>query len=122
MKKKDGILATKIYRKETHANRYFNYKSCYSHQQKQGIITSLLNRAAKLITNSKDFKEEKEVLRGMLKDNNYPNWLIKKTFNRFKFSKIEKQEKSKNYKGIVTLLYFQDITEILNRIITKQNV
>ena len=60
--------------------------------------------------------------RRALKDNNYPNWLIKKTFNRFKFSKIEKQEKNKNYKGIVTLPYFEDITEILNRISTKQNI
>ena len=56
------------------------------------------------------------MLRRTLEDNNYPNWLIKKTFNRFKFNKIEKQEKSNNYKGIVTLPYFQDITKILNRI------
>ena len=98
MKKKSGILATKIYRKETHINRYLNYESCHSQQQKHGIIISLLNRSAKLITDFKDFKEEKEMLRRMLEDNNYPNWLMKKTFNRFKFKKIEKQEKSKNYK------------------------
>ena len=121
MKKKSGILVTKIYRKETHTNRYLNYESCHSPQQKQGIIISLLNRSAKLITHSKDFKE-KEKLRRTLEDNNYPNWLIKKTFNRFKFNKIEKQDKSKNYKGIVTLACFQDITEILNRIIKKQNI
>ena len=42
--------------------------------------------------------------------------------NQFKLNKIEKQEKSKNYKGIVTLPYFQDITEILNRMIKKQNI
>ena len=42
--------------------------------------------------------------------------------NQFKLNKIEKQEKSKNYKGIVTLSYFQDITEILNRMIKKQNI
>ena len=120
IKKKGGILATKIYRKETHTNRNLNYESCHSKQQKQGIIISLLNRAAKLIMDSKDFKEEKEMLRCALEDNNYPNWLIKKTSNQFKFNKIEKQEKSKNYKGIVTLPYFQDITKILDRIITKQ--
>ena len=117
MKKKN-----KIYRKETNTNRYLNYESCHSQQQKQGVIISLLNRSAKLITDSKDFKEEKEMLRRTLEDNNYPNWLIKKTFNRFKFNKIEKHEKSKNYKGTVTLPYFQDITEILSRIIKKQNI
>ena len=56
-----------------------------------------------------------------LEDNNYPNWFIKKTFNRFKFSKIEEQEKSKTQKGIVTLPYVPDITEVLNHIITKPN-
>ena len=60
------------------------------------------------------------MLRRTLEDNNYPNWLIKKTFNRFKFNKIEKHEKSKHYKGTVTLPYFQDITEILSRIIKKK--
>ena len=92
MKKKSGILATKIYRKETHSNCYLNYESCYSQQQKQGIIISLLNRLAKLITDSKDFKEEKKMLRRALEDNNYPNWLVKKTFNRFKFSKIKNKK------------------------------
>ena len=62
------------------------------------------------------------MLRRVLKDNNHPNWLLKKRFNQFKFSKFEKQDKSKNYKGIITLSYLQDITEILNHIITKQNI
>ena len=63
MKKKSGILGTEIYRKETHTNRYLNYESCHSQQQKQqkkGIIISLLNRSAKLITDLKDFKKKKE--------------------------------------------------------------
>ena len=30
MKKKGGILATKINRKETYTNRYLNYESCHS--------------------------------------------------------------------------------------------
>ena len=53
-----------------------------------------------------NFKEEKEMLRRALENNNYPNWVMKKTCNRFKFSKIKIQEKSKNYKGIVALPYF----------------
>ena len=84
--------------------------------------TAVLSCPPMLITDSKNFKEEKEMLRRTLDDNNYPNWLIKKTFNRFKFNKIEKHEESKNYKETVTLPYFQDITEILSRIIKKQNI
>ena len=97
MKKKGGILATKIYRKETHTNRYLNYESCHSHQQKQGIIISLLTRAAKLITDSKDFKE-KEMLRRALEDNNYPNRLIKKTLIDSNSAKLrnKKQKPQRN--------------------------
>ena len=97
MKKKSGILATKIYRKETHTNHYLNYKSCHSQQQKQGIIISLLNRSAKLITDSKDFKEEKEMLQLILEDN-YPNWLIKKTLINSNSTKLRNMKKAKTTK------------------------
>ena len=60
------------------------------------------------------------MLRHALEDEKYPNWFIQKIFNRFKFNKIEEQEKSKNYKEIVTLPYLPDILKILNRI--KQNI
>ena len=79
MKKKGRILATKIYRKETNTKRYLNYESCHSQQQKQGIIISLLNKSPKLITDSKDFK--KKCYDIDVENNNYPNSLIKKTFN-----------------------------------------
>ena len=46
--------------------------------------------------------------------------VLKKTFNRFKFSKLQEQEKSQNYKEIVTLSYLPDVSEILNFI--KQNI
>ena len=53
------------------------------------------------------------MLRRALQDNNYPNWLIKKTFNRFKFSKIEKQkEKQKLQRNSNPILFT----------ITKQNI
>ena len=48
MKRKSGILTTKIYRKENPTNRYLNYESCHSQHQKEGIIISLLNRSPKL--------------------------------------------------------------------------
>ena len=88
-------------------------------QQKQAIIISLLTRASKLITDSKDFKE-KEMLQNALEDNNYPNCPIIilnlkhlidlidlnsnrfkfNTCNQFKFSKTEKQEKAKTTKEL----------------------
>ena len=87
--------STKIYRRETHINLYSNYESCHSQQQKKGVIISLLTRDAKLITDSKEFKEEKEMLRHALEDNNYPNYkhLEKKTFIKKTFNLIKKTYK-----------------------------
>ena len=82
MKKKDGILATKINRKETYTSRYLIYESCHLQQQKQGVIMSLLTRASKLITESKDFKEETEMLRYALEDNIKLGWGLKFKFIR----------------------------------------
>ena len=72
MKKEDGVLATKIYRKNK-TNRYLNYESCHSQQQKQGVIINLLTRTSKWITKSKDLKKEAEIQRHALEDNNYLN-------------------------------------------------
>ena len=46
---------------------------------------------------------------------------MKKTFNRFKFRKIENQKNQKLKRSSNPTLYIPDITEISNRIITKQN-
>ena len=55
-----------------------------------------------------------------MEENNYPTFT--KTFNGIKFFKAYKEEKNRNNKQTVTLLYLSDITEILKSIITKQNI
>ena len=77
-KKKDGVLANKTYRKEKYTNRYLNYESCLSHQQKQGVIMSLFIRASKLDTEFKDSKKGTDLLLHALEDNNYSKCFIKK--------------------------------------------
>ena len=47
-------LATKVYRKTTHINRYLNYHSAHSNEQKQGVATNLYHPAELLITKSTD--------------------------------------------------------------------
>ena len=48
MRTQDGKLATKVHRKPTHTNRYLNYHSAHSNEQKQGVViiyTTELNRS-----------------------------------------------------------------------------
>ena len=54
MRTQNGKLATKVYRKTTHTNRYLNYHSAHS-KQKQGIKMNLQNQTQSLITKSTDW-------------------------------------------------------------------
>ena len=50
MRTQEGKLTTKVYRKATHINRYLNYHSAHSNEQKQDVVMNLYNRAQSLIT------------------------------------------------------------------------
>ena len=41
MRRQNGKLATKVHRKPTHTNRYLNYHSAHSNEQKQGVVINL---------------------------------------------------------------------------------
>ena len=84
MRTQDGKLATKVHRKPTHTNRYLNYHSAHSNEQKQGVVINLYNRAQLLTTKSTDWKKEKSFLSHMLAENDYPNWFIQKALKKRK--------------------------------------
>ena len=54
MRTQDEKLATKVHQKTTHTNRYLNYHSAHSIEQKQGVVMNLFNRAQLLTTKSTD--------------------------------------------------------------------
>ena len=41
----NGKLATKVHRKTAQTNRYLNYHSAHSIEQKQGVVMNLYNRS-----------------------------------------------------------------------------
>ena len=84
MRTQDGKLATKVHRKTTHTNRYLNYHSAYSIEQKQGVVMNLDNRAQSLISKSTDWKKEKSFLSYMFTENNYPKWFTQKSLKKRK--------------------------------------
>ena len=66
MRTGDEKLATKVPKKTTHTNRYLNYHSAHSIEQKQGVVMNLYNRAQLLNAKSTDWKKEKSFLYHML--------------------------------------------------------
>ena len=115
----DGKLAAKVHRKPTHTNRYLNYHSAHSNEQKQGVVINLYNRAQSLITKSTDWKKEKSFLCHMLTENDYPNWFIQKALKKRKAQAQVKLQEEERHIGLVILPFIPGITERLKRLLKK---
>ena len=58
-----GVLTSTVHRKETHTNRYLHFKSNHPIAHKRSVVSSLLDRANKLNSHSKDRKKEVELIK-----------------------------------------------------------
>ena len=122
MQTQDGKLATKVHRKTTHTNRYLNYHSAHSIEQKQGVVMNLYNRAQLLITKSTDWKKEKSFLSHMLTENDYPKWFIQKALKKRKAQAQAKLQEEEGHIGLVILPFIPGITEKLKRLLKKHQI
>ena len=121
MRTQDGKLATKVHRKTTHTNRYLNYQSAHSIEQKQRVVMNLYNRAQSLITKSTDWKKEKSFLSHMLTENDYPKWFIQKALKKKAQAQAKLQEE-KRHIGLVILPFIPGITERLKRLLKNHQI
>ena len=117
----DGKLATKVHRKPTHTNRYLNYHSAHSNEQKQGVVINLYNRAQSLTTKSTDWKK-KSFLSHMLAENDYPNWFIQKALKKRKTQAQVKLQEEERHIGLVILPFIPGITERLKRLLKNHQI
>ena len=65
-------LLTEVYRKPTHSNRYLNFKSHHSLQNKKSVIRTLINRAFSHSSNDRALLSEFQHIKCVLIENNYP--------------------------------------------------
>ncbi len=56
--RKNGKLETKVYRKPTHSNRYLNFHSYHSIENKKSVIRTLAHRAHTHNSSSNNFHDE----------------------------------------------------------------
>ena len=122
MRTQDGKLATKVHRKPTHTNRYLNYHSAHSNEQKQGVVINLYNRAQSLTTKSTDWKKEKSFLSHMLAENDYPNWFIQTALKKRKTQAQVKLQEEEKHIGLVILPFIPGITERLKRLLKNHQI
>ena len=78
----DDRLKTKVYRKETHTQRYLEWRSNHSKACKLGVLKGLIHRAHLLCDEKEDLEEELAILRDVFIANGYPKGLVIKTIKQ----------------------------------------
>ena len=88
-----GYLQFKVYRKNTHTDKYLDFNSIHPLTHKESVIRSLFERSYKLCDDS-FLQEEHKHLNEVLQANNYPRSVINKVKN-----KISNRQNSTNNNG-----------------------
>jgi len=108
-------LATYVYRKPTHSDRYLNFRFDHPILHKQSIARALMDCAHFLASTTKDGQAEIKHIRESLQLNSYPQHSI-----------IRKQRKVKQAneqtKSIAILPYYPGLTEKLKRCLSNHNI
>ena len=87
----DGSLATCVYRKPTHADRYLQYSSHHPVNQKVSVARTLFSRANSITSNNEKKIEEFHQITKTLKNNGFPSnkCSFKKCLKNHNFRKTE---------------------------------
>ena len=93
-------LITKVYRKETHTQKYIHWRSNRSKNCKLGVLKGLIHRAHMLCDLKEDLLYELNLLKDVFIANGYPKKLVEKTLKNSWKVELEKQLK--------TLLHMQN--------------
>ena len=108
-RKQNGELTFSVYRKETHSNRYLDYKSNNPLCHKRSVVRSLTHRANNICNDETIMQDERQQIITSLKNNNYPIKFIKENMRTASVSSSVSQPQigkkdtcfSSVYKGIV---------------------
>jgi hypothetical protein len=129
-RKNNGVI-TKVYRKDTHTNRYLNWRSNHSRNVLIGVIKTLVYRAHRLCDLKEDLVEELNNLRDVFISNGYPPNIVNKTIEdswikelkRSIYAQMEKDEEDpKEFYDVLHAPYVKGFSERLQAKIHPMNV
>ena len=100
----DDSLQTTIYRKRTHSDRYFNFRSDHPVEHKRSMVNTLMHQARFLPTSKKEKKKEINHIKSVLAANSYPPRILEAL-------KKNKHVETPEYKDFVILPYYLGLAE-----------
>ena len=145
-REKEGILAfldmlikrggnsftTKVYRKETHTQKYSHWRSNHSRAVLLGILKGLIHRAHLLCDLKEDLLDELNLLRDVFISNGYPTKLVNKTIDdswaiELKKALLEAAQKDEEneqseYHNVLHAPYIQGFSEKLQKDLRKLGI
>ena len=114
----DGSLATCVYRKPTHTDRYLQYSSHHPVNQKVSVARTLFSRANSIASNNEKKIEKFHQITTTLKNNGFPSnkCSFKKYLKNYNFRKTEK------LKRFTSIPYVQGVSEPISQILTQVGI
>ncbi|XP_030750808.1 uncharacterized protein LOC115878439 [Sitophilus oryzae] len=119
-RRQDLSLGHKVYRKNTHTDRYLHNNSNHNPDQKRGVIKTLVDRARR-ICEPLHITEELQYLDRALQANGYREQTIRRAIRPRK--PVERQEgENTPPSGVAFLPYIRGVTDRIGKLLRKRNI
>ena len=92
IKRLSDRVATKVYRKDTHTQRYIHWGSNHSKNSKLGVLKGLIHRAHLLCDQKEDLLCELNLLRDVFISNGYPKKLVDTSIKKSWKNELSRKE------------------------------
>jgi hypothetical protein len=123
IKRVENKIETKVFRKTTHSNRYLNFNSYHSLENKKSVIRTLVSRAYTHVSNPEILDIQLNNIMNILESNNYPIKVIKNITEQVK-KKFDKstsisQKDVINPSKIISIPYIKGTGEQIKNLMSK---
>jgi hypothetical protein len=132
IKRQGKGFITKVYRKETHTQRYINWRSNHPRKCLLGVLKGLIHRAHLLCDLKEDLLDELDLLRDVFIANGYPTHLVEETIKQswsvemikaMKKQLGDKQNKQEeDYLNVLHAPYIQGFSEKIQKELSKLDI
>jgi len=126
LRRADGTLKVKVYRKPTHTDQYLHFDSHHPLEHKLSVVRTLLYRAKSIVTEPEDQSEEVAHVKQALHNCGYQDWALFRGSPKDKKAKSGETksdcEDTPNKRVFVTLPFVGGVSERLRRAFNSAGV